>query len=73
MVAAEFISKDDIANCWTPNIGILLGPINGAVSPTDKRMCYVASASDVVLTSPLVRNMDNVVELLCFTRYSRLV
>ena len=37
--------------CWTPNIGILSGPINGTVSST-------ASASDTVLTSPPARNMD---------------
>ena len=52
--------------CWTPNIGILSGPINGTLLPTDERMCYVASA--VVLASPPARNMDDVVELLCFTR-----
>ena len=63
-VLAKYSSKGVL----TPNIGIISGPINGTVSPTDERMCYVASASDVVLMSPLARNMDDMVELLCFTR-----
>ena len=61
------VDKLRIMICWIPSTEILSGPINGAISPTDERMCYITSASDVVLMSPPERNMDDVVELLCFT------